>query len=37
LIEFIAALAEHDLVAPVRGTRHLADYFAERGGTNVRS
>ena len=30
LIEFLAALAENDLVAPVRGTRHLADYFAER-------
>jgi uncharacterized protein YbjT (DUF2867 family) len=30
LIQFIAALSEHDLVAPVRGTRHLSDYFAER-------
>ncbi len=30
LIEFIAALAEHDLVAPARGTRHLANYFADR-------
>ena len=32
LLEFVAALSEHDLVAPVRGTRHLADYFAERVG-----
>ena len=30
LMEFIASLSEHDLIAPVRGTRHLRDYFAER-------
>ena len=30
LLEFVAALSENDLIAPVRGTRHLSDYFAER-------
>lgn len=30
LLEFLASLSENDLIAPVRGTRHLRDYFAER-------
>ena len=30
LMEFVASLSEHDLIAPVRGTRRLKDYFAER-------
>lgn len=30
LLEFVASLSEHDLVAPVRGTRRIGDYFKER-------
>jgi uncharacterized protein YbjT (DUF2867 family) len=30
LLAFVAALSENDLVAPVRGTRTLRDYFASR-------
>lgn len=30
LFQFVASLSEHDLVAPVRGTRRIGDYFNER-------
>lgn len=30
LLEFLASLSEEDLVAPVRGTRKMGDYFKER-------
>jgi uncharacterized protein YbjT (DUF2867 family) len=30
LLAFVTALHEHDLVAPVHGTRHLSDCFRER-------
>jgi len=30
LLQFVASLSQHDLVAPVRGRRRLADYFTER-------
>jgi uncharacterized protein YbjT (DUF2867 family) len=30
LFEFVASLSEHDLVAPVRGTRRIGDYFKDR-------
>ncbi len=29
LLEFVASLSENDLVAPVRGTRKIGDYFKE--------
>lgn len=30
LLEFVASLSENDLVAPVKGTRKIGDYFKER-------
>lgn len=32
LLEFVASLNEHDLVAPVRGTRKMGDYLKEKAG-----
>ncbi|MBK7861009.1 MAG: NAD(P)H-binding protein [Archangiaceae bacterium] len=36
MVQFIASLSEHDVVAPVRGSKRLVDYFRERAAAAKR-